>query len=126
MRWVEERRSSSIKQKFMVQYILKFLETDLDILGFFSLLIVFDSGQCHSFSQMEQWRSFCWLFVTLQLMTRTGGMERHSFFLVGVFDPPCLFPHLAHLVNTRKNLTTCSKSANKLSTSCLRAACYKL
>ena len=27
---------------------------------------------------------------------------------------------------TRKNLTTCSKSANKLSTSCVRTACYKL
>ena len=27
---------------------------------------------------------------------------------------------------TRKNLTTCSKSANKSSTSCVRTACYKL
>ena len=27
---------------------------------------------------------------------------------------------------TRKNLTTCSKSANKPSTSCVRTACYKL
>ena len=30
------------------------------------------------------------------------------------------------LVYTRKNLTTCSKSANKPSTSCVRTACYKL
>ena len=30
------------------------------------------------------------------------------------------------LYYTRKNLTTCSKSANKLSTSCVRTACYKL
>ena len=29
-------------------------------------------------------------------------------------------------VYTRKNLTTCSKSANKPSTSCVRTACYKL
>ena len=29
-------------------------------------------------------------------------------------------------VFTRKNLTTCSKSANKPSTSCVRTACYKL
>ena len=27
---------------------------------------------------------------------------------------------------TRKNLTTCSKSANKPSTSCVRTGCYKL
>ena len=27
---------------------------------------------------------------------------------------------------TRKNLTTCSKSANKPSTSCVRTVCYKL
>ena len=27
---------------------------------------------------------------------------------------------------TRKNLTTCSKSTNKLSTSCVCTACYKL
>ena len=27
---------------------------------------------------------------------------------------------------TSKNLTTCSKSANKPSTSCVRTACYKL
>ena len=27
---------------------------------------------------------------------------------------------------TRKNLTTCSKSADKPSTSCVRTACYKL
>ena len=27
---------------------------------------------------------------------------------------------------SRKNLTTCSKSANKSSTSCVRTACYKL
>ena len=27
---------------------------------------------------------------------------------------------------TRKNLTTCSKSANKPSTSCVRTACYNL
>ena len=30
------------------------------------------------------------------------------------------------LFYTRKNLTTCSKSANKPSTSCVRTACYKL
>ena len=29
------------------------------------------------------------------------------------------------LLYTRKNLTTCSKSANKPSTSCVRTACYK-
>ena len=27
---------------------------------------------------------------------------------------------------TRKNVTTCSKSANKLSKSCVRTACYKM
>ena len=31
-----------------------------------------------------------------------------------------------HMTYTRKNLTTCSKSANKPLTSCLRTACYKL
>ena len=30
------------------------------------------------------------------------------------------------IVYTRKNLTTCSKSANKPSPSCVRTACYKL
>ena len=29
-------------------------------------------------------------------------------------------------IYTRKNLTTCSKSANKPSTSCVRTACYEL
>ena len=35
---------------------------------------------------------------------------------------------VAHLAKhyTRKNLTTCSKSANKPLTSCVRTACYKL
>ena len=33
---------------------------------------------------------------------------------------------IANQTYTCKNLTTCSKSANKPSTSCVRTACYKL
>ena len=34
--------------------------------------------------------------------------------------------HLHQVVYTRKNLTSCSKSTNKPSTSCVRTACPKL
>ena len=37
-----------------------------------------------------------------------------------------LGPLVRNSTYTRKNLTTCSKSANKPSTSCVRMACYKL
>ena len=64
----------------------------------------------------------------LHTSTRTPGHQDHKFRHRIEGKNSLKFLTVARRSDdyTRKNLTSCSKSANKLSTSCVRTACYKL
>ena len=57
--------------------------------------------------------------ITVQVGFPVNSLATLVFCLTGV--PNCKLEKYTH-----KNLTTCRKSANKPSTSCVRTACYKL